>query len=146
MAVDFQMHVALSDQDIKDYKIAHADTIGSKYENINLNMTVEEAELHRQCILESFMRLDSRPGIHLGTLSWLKFGLTGDDQYTPGALVQISELIGEDFPIIDEELIEKIEHILDTVPNLTTYFVIGSEPVVKFMRKYIGKRVYTLTV
>lgn len=144
MAADFELHVITCDQDIVDYRLGMSTTIGSKYENIVPG--VDYVKNPDRNVLDAKTRLEKTPGVWLGNLSWIKDNLTGEAGYVPSALGKIDELVGEEFPLIDEQLINQIEYILKNETNDTTYHVTESDVVVDFLKQHVGKPVFSLTL
>jgi len=85
------------------------------------------------------------PNVWVGSVSWLKAGLTGDsDTYIPQPVEVVSDIIGEDLPIIDDELIGKIRAAL-RLSNDTGYQVASEPSVVAFLERHRGKQVFTVS-
>ena len=48
------------------------------------------------------------PNVWVSEVSFLKASLFGDDDYIPGVVQVVQELIGEDFPVLNDELLQKL--------------------------------------
>ena len=94
---------------------------------------------------------DRTPSVWVGEVSWLKASIFEDEAATfiPGPVQAISDLIGEDLPILTPELREKILDALHG-PNTTTYAVADAASakyaeVVAFLDKHMGERLFTVS-
>ena len=84
--------------------------------------------------------------IWVGSVSWLKAGMSGDEKtYIPDVVNEIHKIIGEDFPIINEDLIGKIEAAYDKCVNKTSYSVEKKEKVVDFLKEHMGEKACTIS-
>lgn len=95
---------------------------------------------------DSFSKFASEsPNIWIGEVSWLKAGLTGDKEaYIPNPVATISELIGEDWPVLDDELIEKILAAFD-LENTTNCRLAEVKEVAEFLQEHKGSEVFTIS-
>lgn len=90
-------------------------------------------------------KIDSTPSIHIGEVSWLKAALFEDsDTFVPSSVMEISEIIGEDFPIIDDELISRIASALK-LENTTSYYINTDSSIIEFLKSYKGYPVFTIS-
>jgi len=88
------------------------------------------------------------PNVWVGQVSWLKAALFDEEgKYVPGPISQISDIIDENLPVIDDDLIEKIGKALFT--ENTTSYSINNKPndneVIKFLQKHKGLRCFTVS-
>lgn len=135
MAADLWIHI-FKDITEEDIRVFFSNAVGSKYFN-----TVQPSDEERR---EALNKLARTPGVWVGEVSWLKASLTGDNRYVPEAVERIFEIIGEDLPVIDDELIARIEQAL-RLPNNSIYSVSEPEPVIEFLRQHKGERCFTIT-
>lgn len=86
-----------------------------------------------------------KSNILIGEASWLKAALTGDNKtYIPSTIQRVHDIIGECYPVIDDELIKKIEEAF-CVDNATCYELHKWENVRNFLVKHKGKRCQTIS-
>lgn len=86
--------------------------------------------------------------IWIGAVSWLKAGLFDDaEKYIPTTVMDISAAVhAENFglKVIDDELIETVSKAFDK-ENTTGYRLAKKEEVVKFFKKYKGKKCFQIS-
>ena len=137
MAVDLHLHVrtpAITDDDLSKL---FCTTIGSRWFNPD-RWTWEE----REPAIEATMKA---PNVWIGEVSWLKTALTGDDARDISHPVQrVSDLVGEDLPVLTDALIEAICEAL-RVPNRTIVHVATVSAVRPFLLAHEGEPVFTLS-
>ena len=135
MGCDLTIHVfeGISMLDIRKFFANH---LGSKYFNLGFGRDYDGT---------LFERMTETPSIPIGEMSNLKAALTGDvGTYIPESLDQIQDIIGEDLPVIDDELIGKIEAAMG-YENTTSYTIEeDKESVTKFLEQHRGKKVFTV--
>ena len=135
MAADLYIHVL---EDVSEEGVAkfHRNCIGSKFSGTPCT----DEEWH-----DLYSRLGETPRVWVGEVSWLKAALFEDpDTFIPDPVLKVSEVVGEDFPVITDDLIERVEDALE-VDNRTSYSVSKPEPVVKFLQGHKGKRCFTIS-
>jgi len=94
---------------------------------------------------EGYEAVADSDNVHVGEVSWLKAGLTGDSgTYVPDTIGEISKIIGEDQPVINHALIGKIKDAF-ALANDTEYSLSSEENVIKFLEDNIGKRAFTVS-
>ena len=142
MGAELCIHVykGLTEQ---DFKIFFANSMGSKYfRGFGGGYTVAQHEtLGYDEILKKIM---DTPSVSVGDWSPLKAALFDDDKFLPTPLEKIQEIIGEDLPVIDNEMIEKIGNALG-LENTTYYDVSSDVPIVSFLMKHRGEQVFTMS-
>lgn len=137
MAADLKIHVfeGITEEDLKVFS---SDTLGSKHFSFGVKTDWDAWD-------QVYYKIAATPSVSLGEVSWLKAAIFEDgEKYVPQALELIQRIIGEDLPIIDNELIEKIVEALDT-DNKTGYSLTNAEPVKKFLKTHKGKKVFTVS-
>jgi hypothetical protein len=143
MSADLSIHI-FEGIDESDLDIFFSNAIGSKYCKPLFSKESEEAAKKKKDD-DLYIKIGSTPEVWVGEVSWLKADLFDDaDAFIPTPVQLVSELIGEDLPIIDDELINNIETALK-LENKTSYRVAKPEDVVKFLRKHKGKRAFTVS-
>jgi hypothetical protein len=138
MAADLHIHVfAEGELTEADFRNFFSNTLGSKWFNprtIALSREIEDRD-----------RVTDTESVWVGEVSWLKAALFEDDEtFIPNPVAQVNEIIGENLPIVDDALIEKI-HLAVGVPNNTSYDVTGEHEVIAFLEKHRGKRAFTVS-
>jgi hypothetical protein len=135
MAADLHIHI-LEGVDESDLREFFRNTLGSKYFGV-------VPSKRDPAIID---KIFSTPAVWVGEVSWLKAALFagGGSEYVPGPVKQVSEIVGEDLPIIDDALIARIESAMKSA-NHTSYSVAEASKVVEFLRKHIGKRAFCVS-
>jgi len=137
MSADLHIHVyeGLTKDDLRRF---FSHTMGSKWFTLSNLWTPEEHQ-------ESFNKVMDSPDVWVGSVSWLKAALLEDgDKYIPSPVMEVSEIVGEELPMIDDELIGQIREAL-ALENTTSYSVASPEAVVAFLEEHRGKRVFTVS-
>lgn len=140
MAADLHIHVylGLDESDLKDFLCV---VPGSKYFSMLAAVKVQRSGKWEK----AFERIGATPNVWVGEVSWLKAAVTGDaDAYVPAPVRAVFDIIGEDLPVIDDALIERIRAALDIETTLP-YAVAKAEDVVAFLEKYRGRQVFTVS-
>jgi hypothetical protein len=95
--------------------------------------------------------IDNTPNIWVGEVSWLKAALFEEGKedgapsdFIPDPIGKISELIGEDMPVITDEFIEKVRLAM-SVPNQTQYSLAKAQDILSFLKTYKGKSCFTVS-
>lgn len=140
MAADLHIHVFTDEFTEEHYKAFSSNTLGSKFFNLNNDSKYEDKN---RCDL--FELCSWTPQVWVGEVSWLKAALTGDgDEYIPGPVVAVSEIIDESFPVINEELISEIYDAMK-IDNDTEYDVSSADDVICFLKDNLGKKAFTIS-
>lgn len=80
----------------------------------------------------------------MGEVSWAKAEiLDNSDKYVPGVIEAITDIIGEDLPVVDDELIEKVNQAFD-LPNNTSYSLNSKNEVINFLERHKGMKTFTV--
>jgi hypothetical protein len=114
--------------------------IGSKYFNPR---TLSERDL----LGDSSRRVMDTPNVWIGEVSWLKAALFdgGTEEYVPTTVQAISDMIGEDLPVLDDDLIGKILGAFDA-PNQTPYRLADTPGALRsFLNEWKGLPVFTIS-
>jgi hypothetical protein len=142
MAADLFLHV-LTEDFTKDHFIAtKATALGSKY--FKWQLSKKEKKLEKEAM--EIMYSDNFPGVFVCEVSWLKATLAEDNEtYVPSVAEQIGDLIGDELPVINDDLIEKIKDILENTKNLTQYSIGDKDDIIDFLIDNKGKRVFSIS-
>lgn len=134
MAADLHIHIATPEVTEQVLSAFFSHTMGSKY--FNLDNDREE---------DTFDIIANTPSVWIGEVSWLKAALFEDGEaFIPDTVSQVSEIVGEDLPVIDDEFIEKIVNAFSS-ENKTGYSLAKSNEVKEFLNQYKGQRVFTVS-
>lgn len=149
MAADLHIHVfAEGELTEENFRAYFSNTLGSKWFNpLSCGMANAVEHLRRP--------VGDAPSVWVGEVSWLKAALLGDDEsYIPEAVEAVNSIIGEDLPVVDDEMIEKIRAAL-CLSNRTTrpggvhggagYGVSEPRDVCAFLEQHRGKRAFTIS-
>lgn len=138
MAADMHIHV-LEGVTEDDLRCFNAHTLGSKYFNLNRRECDTNYDCrHWRAVLDSAQ-------IWVGEVSWLKaMMLEATETYVPAAVGKIRELIGEDLPVIDDDLIAKVREAFEST-NDTSYSIADVDDIVRFLEVHRGKKVFTIS-
>jgi len=139
MAADMHIHVFGEGQLTEDdFRIFFSNVLGSKWFQMNRGEAYEKDDA-------LYHKFDACPNIWVGEVSWLKAALfSSPEDFIPDPVGEVNEIIGEDLPVVDDELIKKIEAALKLANN-TSYAISTSDQIVEFLRKHKGKRAFTVS-
>ena len=161
MAADLHIHVFEEGQlTEEDFRIFFHNCIGSKWCPITNAETDEDfAAIFQQDMedakakpslserkwQEVHPKLTKCPDVWIGSVSWLKADLLDDgDTYIPSTVGAVSDIIGEELPVIDDELIGKVKAAFE-LPNETTYRLADPGEVIAFLEQHKGKQAFTVS-
>ena len=137
MGADLHIHVAYKGIE-EDLKCFLASSIGSKYYN-NSN------GCKKSCNCEHWDRVLKSKSVWIGEVSWLKAALFSDPKtFIPDTVGKISDLIGDELPVLTRELKDKILEAFKA-PNKTGYSLANPSKVNIFLKKHMGKRLFTVS-
>lgn len=141
MAADLHIHIYEGVEE-KDMANFFSNTLGSKHFNPQPAGHISKYTNPAS----SWYKVGDTPNIWIGEVSWLKASLIEDGahDYIPSTVKAINEAIGEDLPILTDELIEKICAAFD-LPNTTEYNLATADKVRPFLEEHRGKKVYTIS-
>ena len=127
----------------RDLEVFFANTLGSKYfRGLGGGYTIAQHEaLGYDEILKKIM---DTPSVSVGDWSPLKAALFDDDKFLPTPLQKIQEIVGEDLPVIDDEMIKKVGDALE-LENKTYYDVSSDVPIISFLLRHKGEQVFTVS-
>ena len=140
MSADLHIHVfeCITEDDIAKLNVS---TVGSKHFDLVQAMHVQRSGIYMKVI----NRIHSTPNVWIGEVSWLKASVFGDvETFVPNPIAGVQEIIGEDLPVIDGDLIERIGTAL-SMTNTTKYHIVDRDKVLTFLRKHMGKQVFTVS-
>lgn len=135
MSADLHIHIldGITEDDLARF---FSNTIGSKYFGRYRENADEFSGLYD--------KLSHTPSVWIGSVSWLKQALTGDDSYVPSTVEKISDLVGEDLPVLDDTLASEIMDAFK-LENETSYDLAKPDEVKRFLEMHKGKRVFTVS-
>jgi hypothetical protein len=136
MAADLYIHVfeGITEEDLANF---FAGIMGSKYFSL--------VGYDSQKYMEASDKIQNTPAVWIGEVSWLKAALTEDEKkYVPSTVGAVEEAIGEDLPVLDDSLIERILAAFK-LKNKTNYRLANPREVKRFLQKHKGKKVFTVS-
>lgn len=144
MAADLHIHL-LAENDTQqgmaeeDLPIFFGSTLGSKY------FTGFGWQYPFSAKEPLYDKTSNDGNIWVGEVSWLKAALFEDDEtFIPNAVGAISEIIGEDLPVIDDGLIARISEALQ-LENTTSYSLANAQKILDWLNQNRGRKVYTIS-
>ncbi len=145
MSADLHIHV-ITDECTEDHvAIMLSNTLGTRFFDgffVENRRQIYEKE-HGIGSISTLV--NSTPNIWIGEVSWLKAGMSGDEEtYIPDTVGEIHDIIGEEFPIIDDQLIKKISDAFN-LPNHTSYRLQTKEKAIEFLEANKGKKAFTIS-
>ena len=135
MAADLHIHIfeGIAEKDLSGF---FANTWGSKYFNLGKGSSWDDP---------SRKKVGDTPSVWVGEVSWLKAALFDDSEaFIPDPVGAISELVGEDLPVIDDSFMEKVKEAM-AMPNETGYSLAHAEEILAFLEEHKGKQVFTIS-
>lgn len=140
MAADLHIHVftGITEDDLAAFS---SNTIGSKYFRGFGALSLSGDWM------EACRKIGETPDIWIGELSWLKQALMAETEgeYVPSVVQAVHSIIGEDLPVCDDELIERISHAFDKAEEHGFYSTNGRDKVVAFLEQHRGERLFTVS-
>lgn len=142
MAADLHLHVFKEGELTEaDFQSFFSRTIGSKW----FGGWGKQDDYDSPQSKASREAISNTPNLWIGEVSWLKAGLFDDpDQFIPDVVQSVSDTIGEELPIVDDQLIEKLRKDF-TAGNRTDYEVSRFSEAEQFLRSHMGCRAFTVS-
>lgn len=139
MATDLHIHV-LENVTEDDYKLFCCNILGSKHYDAS------RFEEYNTRSTELIIRFSCTPNVWVGEVSWLEAALFSEEpeEYIPGPVGEVEEVMGEDCPVLNEALEARILAAFD-LPNTSRYRVAAKDDVAKFLAEHRGKRICTIS-
>jgi hypothetical protein len=146
MAADLHIHIyeGITKADLADF---NSNVIGSKW-FAGFGLIPRDKRTHEEQFGPGSVhqRITDTPNVWVGEVSWLKAGLTGDNEsFIPDVVGKISDLIGEDLPVIDDDFLDKVRAIYATAKEHEHYGVAAEKDVLSFLEANKGKQVFTIS-
>ncbi len=141
MGADLQIHIFTDEFTERHYKAFNSNTMGSNYFSPGADKFFEKVN---KCSL--YELCSDTPSIWIGEVSWLKAMIMDDsEEFIPHAVMKVSELIGEDFPVIDDILIDKVGEAMELGNQVDFYSIAKKDEVLKFLENHRGKKAFTVS-
>lgn len=137
MGADLHIHVLPADGSVTEEHIAlgNQHVLGSKHFDL-FQPNSNHPDRWKYASTES---------VWIGSVSWLKAAFFDDsERFVPSTVQIVSDAVGEDLPVIDDELIAKIGAAWDT-ENTTSYSIAKREEVVSWLEAHRGLKAYTVS-
>ncbi len=136
MVADLHIHV-LQGMIERDLALVQSNTLGTKYFNPETGFSPERKA--------AFQKVGDSPQVWVGEVSWLKAAILDDKEtFVPNTVQLIHDAIGEDLPVITDAMIVVITAAF-AIENTTGYRLADVDAVVKFLKEYWGKKVFTIS-
>lgn len=141
MAADLHIHVLKDPCTEGDLARFFRNTLGSKYFSwFNGNDTIDFDNPDG-----SWAHVMNTPQVWVGEVSWLKAMVYQDaETFVPPPVAQVSDLIGEELPVLTPELRAQILDALG-LANDTGYDTSDREPIGAFLDQHMGERLFTVS-
>lgn len=140
MAADMHIHILTDEFTESHARAFRSNCLNSKDFRLGYD---EQFEKEHGCDL--FEMAYATPNQWVGEVSWLKAALFEDNEtFIPDPIGKVNEIIGEDFPMIDDVLIASVREAM-TMPNSTSYTLVSGDEVVRFLEDHKGKRAFTIS-
>lgn len=92
----------------------------------------------------AYFAINHTPNVWVGEVSWVKAQLFNDDGYIPPAVGKIQELVGETFPVIDDQFLANVESAMLSA-NHSAYGTTSALTVLNFLRRFMGHRCFVVS-
>jgi len=135
MAADLHIHTMEGVTEY-DLQVFFSHSLGSKW----FDITTES-----DCFGPEWKAVTNSPSVWVCEVSWLKAGLLDDDSYIPDLAAEITNLIREDLPIIDDDLIHQVKQIFNRMKQHEFYEQTDETPVLEFLEQHKGQRTFTVS-
>lgn len=142
MSADLYIHAAVGIDEF-DMGVFKASSFGSKHFSMARAAyyqgpgSAKSEEVHS--------RIAASPQVHVGSVSWLKAAIIGDDTaYVPDAVAEVHDITGEDLPVIDDGLIARVKDAL-ALENHSQYRLNDVAAVLAFLEAHKGQRAFTVS-
>ncbi len=135
MSADLHIHalMGVTEEDLAEF---NSNTLGSKWFN---------PKPHGERKEEVFDKIADTPQVWVGEVSWLKAALFEDpERYVPLPVATIAEIIGEELPMCDDALINRIAEAM-ALPNGTGYQLANATEVLTWLEEHKGHRLFTVS-
>jgi hypothetical protein len=95
---------------------------------------------------EAMRRVSNTPQCWIGEVSWAKAMVfeEGEELFVPSPVRVVHDLVGEELPTLDDELVNKIIAALE-LENKTHFRVASVPTVLPFLKAHRGERVFCVT-
>lgn len=146
MAADLHVHVKTDDVSEEDLASFFSNTLGSKYFS---PLTIGQGGSFEEKYGEGspHKRVSDTPNVWIGEVSWLKQAVfeVEEGHYVPDIVQAVNEIVGEDLPVIDDELIGKFQQAFADAKAHEFYDTVQEAKVIEFLDSHRGKPVFTVS-
>jgi len=145
MAADLHIHIAkdVAKEDVRRFALPLL--CGSKEKVQNHPRVRAGSAITGEEFDELWDKIVNAPSVWVGEVSWLKAAIFEDaETFIPDPIQRVHDIIGEDLPVVDDDLITKIEDAMKS-PNSTSYSLGNGEEIVEFLKANKGERVFTVS-
>jgi hypothetical protein len=118
-----------------------SSTLGSKY------FGGVRAHQDHDAWEKSYHVVANTPSVWIGEVSWLKAAITGEhENYVPDVVSRVYDVIGEDLPVLDQELFEKLKACWnEPFVAAGAYDFTELEKVEPWLKDHMGKQLFTVS-
>ena len=139
MSADLHIH-AMGKLNADDLECFFSGNIDSKYFAIG----DPACRIAPDCL--HWRRVEESENTWIGEVSWLKASLLGDMSYVPEPVEAVNGLIGEDLPVLDEELKHKILQAVATPNERAGYYrTAACQEVAGWLDGHMGEKLFTVS-
>lgn len=144
MAADLHIHV-IDGCTEDEVKIFSSSILGSKYFSWG-NQKRDYRRVINGKEEDLYSIIGNTPNLWICEVSWLKASFAENpDEYVPSVASSVSSIIGEDFPILNDEMVAKLLNAMQ-LENTTTYSNNDeSRKIIEFLMKHKGKKLFTVS-
>lgn len=85
--------------------------------------------------------------VWIGEVSWLKAGLLNDDGYIPEPVQAVQDVIGEDLPVLDNDLLQRVLTAAGAPNERAGHYSIlhSTSGVAEWLVAHVGCRLFTVS-
>lgn len=139
MAADLYIHSA-KNLDDDDFQCFFSTLIGSKWFNLDAGC---DSQMPGDC--PHWNRVIASDSVWIGEVSWLKQMFIGEG-YVPEPVQTIAAIIGEDLPVLDEQLRQRIlEAIQRPNESAPQYSIVDPSSVDEWLQRHMGNQLFTVS-
>jgi hypothetical protein len=157
MSADLHLHIVTKDMTREDFQSFFGNSLGSKYSMFTQQVkmmggeapdynSVSRQEFSSEFQWQATEKMSKSPSIWIGEVSWLKAAIFkgGNEEFVRTTVQKVQEIVGEDQPVIDDELIAKIVDAFGE-ENKTQYRITSVKKVWTFLQEHRGEKVFTIS-
>lgn len=130
MSADLHLHIFDNSISKEHMRAFFSSTLGSRWAGMKSDIDWDDA----------YSAMHRTPSIWVGSVSWF------DDSSIPEPVEEINEIVGEDLPEIDDELIEEIGKAFELDDTSRGFYEVNDkEKVVEWLKDWKGEQVFAIS-